>query len=310
MKGGVVADPTVSIVITTRDRHQFAERAIECALGQSISDIEVIVVDDGSREPLRLPPADERLRLIRRNQSVGTCGARNLGMETARGSWITFLDDDDELVPHMVETSLGAVKDSDLPSPVAALSGIEVVDGAGRIVKTHLPVTLPMGGDYFLEDGNGRSFQTHNTLFVPTETLRDIGGFDEDIPGGWEHDDLFLRLNGVCSLQGVDTVTYRKTAHGDRQIHNDMLACARGMERTLVKHRETFSRYPRQWAHYRGSMGVAYLKAGRWAPAISATTRAVFRDPRQPRLFVWWLASLAGPRTLSWYRRGRTKIFG
>jgi GT2 family glycosyltransferase len=303
----VNAEPSATIVVTTRDRATLAERAVESALAQSIRDIEVVVVDDGSLEPFDPPQRDERLRVIRNGHAAGVCAARNIGLKAARGRWITFLDDDDELFPQMLEVSLEAAATSSLPAPVAVLSGIEVMDDSGVVTEERFPVRLARGRRYFLEGTQEGSFGVQNTLVAQADVLVAIGGWDEAIRS-WEHDDLFLRLNAVCSLEAAAAVTYRRRTHDQGHLHDRMIDGAQGMARTLQKHRKVFALYPHRHAHYLGAMGVAYLKAGRWAPAIAATTHAIVRDPRQPRLFAWWLASLAGPRMLRWYRRGRRSI--
>jgi glycosyltransferase involved in cell wall biosynthesis len=299
-----VTAPVATIVIATRDRPHLARRALRSALHQTTADFEVIVVDDGSTDQFEAHTNDTRLRVIRHDRPRGVCAARNAGLQAARAEWITFLDDDDELRPSMVELSLRAGRESHLPPPVAVLSGRADIDASGRTITKHIPVTLPRGSHYFLERVTHGSFKTENTLFAPVDVLREIGGWDEAIRS-WEHDDLFLRLNVICSLQSVPAVTYLWHAHDGERRHEDMMDCANGMARTLQKHRDVFDLYPRDLAHYLGTMGIAYLNAGRWGRAISTTTRSIVRDPRQPRLWLWWLASLGGPRPLAWYRAGR-----
>jgi glycosyltransferase involved in cell wall biosynthesis len=299
-----LSNPNVSIIIPTRDRPRLVNRAIASALAQTTSDFEVLVVDDGSVEPVR-PPDDGRVRVLRQERPRGPCAARNLAMTAARGRWITFIDDDDELEPDMLTVSLHGARDSDLPPPVAVLSGIDVVDQDGRLLERRLPVTLPRGSCYSLEDDQHRSFLTHNTLVAPVEVLRRIGGWDETLPA-WEHDDLFLRLNAVCSIQGLDTVTYRMTANATRRLSKDLLARAVGIERTLAKHGPVFAAHPERHAYLLGALGLAYLRAGRWAPAVAATSRSLLLRPRA-RTVGWWLASLAGPRIVSVTDRARSR---
>jgi glycosyltransferase involved in cell wall biosynthesis len=289
-------DPEVSIVIPTRDRPQLLVRAVTSALAQTMPDVEVLVVDDGSAEPVRLDH-DGRVRVLRQEQRRGPCTARNLAMAAASGRWITFLDDDDELEPDMLEVSLAAALESDLPRPVAVLSGIDVVGNDGRVLQRRLPVTLPRGRRYSLEHDQGRSFVTHNTLVAPLEVLRSIGGWDETLPA-WEHDDLFLRLNAVCSIQGVDRVAYRMTANASVRLSENLLARAVGIERTLAKHRAAFAANHDRYAYMLGALGRAYLRAGRWAPAVAASSRLLCIRP-SPRACGWWLASLAGPRAVA-----------
>ena len=285
----------VTVVITTRDRPALVGRAIDSALAQTLPAIEVLVVDDASTPPLWIGRADERLRLLRRGRSTGVCAARNAGLAAARGRWVTFLDDDDELLPEMLETSLWAARASRLPPPVAVLAGVEEVDRNGRTIRAMLPVTSPRGRHYALEPAERGDFATHNTLVCPTRTIKDIGGWDESLPA-WEHTDLFLRLNQVCSFQGVERVLYRRLDHRAARLSANLEARARSLQHTLAKHQAAFAQHPDRHAHYLGAMGITWLRLGRWAPAVRATTRALRLAPWRPKGVAQWLASLAGPR--------------
>ena len=292
-------EPLVTIAITTKDRPLLAHRAIRSALSQDLTDFEVVVVDDGSDPPFRLDFEDHRVRVIHRDVPGGPCAARNAALHAARGAWIMFLDDDDRLLPDMVSVSLACVRSSSLPAPVAVLTGIQLVDDSDRIVEERMPRTFALGADYFLEEPlEGRSFQTHNTLLVPTTVLVDAGGWDEEM-AGTEHDDLFLRLNQMCSIQGLDRVTYLMTAHHGERRSKDVLARARAMERTVGKHAAAFSRHRGRHSRYLTVMGISYLRAGRWLPAVRGTWNGVMVNPFRWRGWVYFAAALAGPRVWS-----------
>jgi glycosyltransferase involved in cell wall biosynthesis len=290
------ARPLVTIVIPTHDRPHLVDRAVLSALAQDEPAVEVIVVDDASTEPYRPSVSDQRLRTVRIDESGGANAARNVGLAHARGEWVTFLDDDDELYPHMVRASLDTAFRSDLPPPISVLTAIEVVDERGAVTEVRLPVTMPKGRHYSLEPApEDRTFLTQNTLVVRTDVIRSIGGWDRDIRT-WDHDDLFLRLNQSSSLVGADVVTYRMHEHSGPRSRKDTLWSARSIERTLSKHRETFRRHRRRRAKMTASAGMYYLRAGRWGPAVAATSRALLIDPFRPKLLAWWAASLLGPR--------------
>lgn len=91
----------ISVIIPVYNGEEFIERSIKSCLSQTYSDIEIIVVDDGSTDGTKevveeLIKGNNNLRLIK-NEHGGVCKARNTGIENANGEWISFLDADDVL---------------------------------------------------------------------------------------------------------------------------------------------------------------------------------------------------------------------
>jgi glycosyltransferase involved in cell wall biosynthesis len=291
----VSAAPLVTVVIPTRDRPDMVRRAIESALAQTVSEVEVIVVDDASTPPIR-SIADPRVRVIRRNRAGGLCAARNEGLAPARGRWVVFLDDDDELLPDMVEVSLEAARSSALPPPVAVMSCARVVDETGTVIDVRCPpAALPKGSRWsFDATGDGR-FRSPRTLVAPLDVVRSIGGFDERFRA-MEDTDFYIRLNAVCSLQGVSRETYRKWEHTGPKLLSQPIARAEGIRLNLEKHGDLFATDKRRHAKVLGTMAIGYLMAGKWGTAVASAARAVTRDPRRIRGYGQLIACLAGRR--------------
>lgn len=102
--------PEISVIVPTFGRQEQVRKAIRTALAQD-ADLEVIVVDDGSPQPIAWE-GDERVRLLRLETNLGAAGARNAGAEEARGEWIAFLDSDDVWREGSLRPRLDAARDA------------------------------------------------------------------------------------------------------------------------------------------------------------------------------------------------------
>ena len=293
--------PIASIVITTHNRPELVARAIASARAQTMSDLEVIVVDDGSRPPFEADIADDRVRVIRRENAGGPSAARNTGLAAARGEWITFLDDDDTLAPDMLRRSLAAVDAAAVPAPVAVMSAVSVRAADGREAARLVPATLARGEHFFLER-RGAYGRACNSLVAPTAVLREIDGFDVDLDV-FQHDDLGIRLNRVASIVGVPEPLYLMADHGQPRVSGRGASIPADMERTLAKHPEAFGQHRDGHARYMSSLAYYHLKIGNWGPALRWSARAVARDPRDPRVWAYAAAAVAGPSALDAVRR-------
>ena len=107
--------PLVSVIIPVHDGDAYVENAIASALSQQGCDLEVIVVDDASRDRTRRVVAkclsgDPRLRLVSLSVRGGPSVARNAGMTAATGIWIAVLDADDLYRPDRLARLLAAAE--------------------------------------------------------------------------------------------------------------------------------------------------------------------------------------------------------
>jgi glycosyltransferase involved in cell wall biosynthesis len=102
--------PTVSVVIPAYNQASLLRLAVDSALRQTMSDLEVVIVDDGSTDDTRAVCEsydDPRLRyLYQSNDGTHGLGARNWAMLEARGEWIALLDQDDIWLPTKLERQL------------------------------------------------------------------------------------------------------------------------------------------------------------------------------------------------------------
>ncbi len=98
----------VSVIIPTYRRAKEVRVAAESALAQTWTNLEVLVVSDGPDADTReaMKGLDSRLRYLELPENVGPAQARNVGVAASAGEWITFLDDDDLMLPRKVEAEM------------------------------------------------------------------------------------------------------------------------------------------------------------------------------------------------------------
>lgn len=100
-------NPLVSVVIPFYDHIDWLIEAVESVLSQSYSNIEIVVVNDGSKEDVHdfLNKYENRIKYIYK-ENGGPASARNIGVEIAKGEYIAFLDSDDLWLPNKLELQI------------------------------------------------------------------------------------------------------------------------------------------------------------------------------------------------------------
>ena len=135
--------PLCSVVLAARDAERFVGQAVDSILRQSVEDIELIVVDDGSLDatPALLAARDDRrLVIVRNDEPTGLASALNLGFERASSRYIARMDADDIALPRRLELQLSRLQGA--PTVAVVGSSVAELDEDGRVGALHL---LPTG---------------------------------------------------------------------------------------------------------------------------------------------------------------------
>lgn len=104
--------PVISIVTPSYNSSLFISNTIESVLSQTITDWEMIIVDDFSNDDSAeivqsFVEKDHRIKLIKLNRNLGVAEARNVAINEASGRYIAFLDSDDIWLPNKLELQMG-----------------------------------------------------------------------------------------------------------------------------------------------------------------------------------------------------------
>lgn len=130
-------DPIVSVIMPAYQAERYLARAIESVLEQTIAELELIVIDDCSRDrsheiALEYASRDSRVTVLRNETNSGVAVTRNLGIELARGEYIAFLDSDDIWHRQKLERQLARLHET---GSVISYCSYAIIDPEDRPIR-------------------------------------------------------------------------------------------------------------------------------------------------------------------------------
>lgn len=189
------SNPLISVIIPAYNAEGSLERCVDSVLRQTLGDLEVVIVDDGSRDGTgvlcdKLASRYARVRVVHR-ENGGLSAARNTGIENARGSLLFFLDSDDYIAPEELEVLHRSMIESDSPMVVG---GVVNVTDSGEPLSVALiePGIVDECGFW---DGYERGTKTeeHSEYVVSCGKLFECSMFDDErFDVGKIHEDEFI----------------------------------------------------------------------------------------------------------------------
>lgn len=210
--------PTISVIIPNYNYAQYLRMAIDSVLAQTYSQIEIIVVDDGSSDGSRevLESYGDKITTVFQS-NAGVSAARNRGIAESSGDFIAFLDPDDVWFPEKIEKQLAKfVSDSELG---LVHVGIEHIDGNGD----SLDVVLCGTEGWVLEDillGKPVIFGGGSGFLVPRRVIDEIGEFDPRMSTSADWD-IFCRIAKSYRFGAVCETLLHYRIHG-ANMHNNV----------------------------------------------------------------------------------------
>lgn len=227
---------TISIILPTYNRRDLLPRAVESALGQSYTDIEILIVDDGSIDgtaELVETWSDQRIRYIPLPHNGGAAHARNVGVSYATGNLIAFLDSDDSWRPSKLEKQMAYWRENPGFSMIYCPFYAHIKDGGGQFPYDTMGI---LEGSIFVE------LLLRNTIGTPTMLLKkdcflECGGFDTTFSSleDWE---FAIRFARKYTIGYVDEVLVDAYYGGDQRLSANKGAYYKGRLKMIALYRE------------------------------------------------------------------------
>lgn len=294
------ASPLVSVLITTYNRPAYLRKAVETVCAQTYDPIELVVVDDYSREPAA-PLVDdvdttalETVTCVRHDENQGANAARNTGIEAAAGAYLAFLDDDDRWEPEKIQRQVDAVTRNDDAGVV--YTGMRAVRDGDERVKTPPKIAGDMTKALLCRNVVG----TLSAVMVRTE-LAEAVPLDERFPS-WADLEWYVRLSKQTEFERIAAplVIYEFDSHNrlsddfakTRESYGLFLSA---FDDLAAQYGRLFRRKMRGWAAFRA--GTAAMRGDRYDVARRYLATAVARYPFEPQFYSYLVASGGGPYT-------------
>jgi glycosyltransferase involved in cell wall biosynthesis len=195
----------VSVLLPVFNSARFLSEAIRSVLAQTHSDLELIIIDDGSRDQSQeianeFSRADPRVRVYRQ-ENAGISAALNRALALAKGEFVARMDGDDVCLPNRLELQLEFLRNSDL---IMVGSNVRLINPNGMSLVEIERSSNHEEIESQLLSGDGSAI-IHPTMFCRRNDLESIGGYRQSLR--WMEDlDLFLRLARIGRLGNMNQV--------------------------------------------------------------------------------------------------------
>jgi glycosyltransferase involved in cell wall biosynthesis len=283
----------VSVIIPTRNRSELVRRSILSVIAQTYCDFELIIVDDASEDNTYSAVheiADPRIKYLKNSRRRGAAVSRNLGIKSARGQYIAFLDSDDEWLSNKLDRQMALFQA--LPKKVGAIyTGLTAINRDRRKVSTRIPTKA---GNIVPEIYYDNIIGPLSTLVVRSVCLTHAGLFDERLPScqDWEFC-IRIAQNYHFAYDEDSLVNYLLS---DDSITQDMEAKATGHKMVLKKYYAEITPNRKAHSRQRWTIGHYYGQSGHVGKARNEFVRAISAYPLATRPYIYLLCSLLGAR--------------
>lgn len=310
--------PKISVIIPTYNTGEMVRDSIESVLAQTFADFELIIIDDCSSDKITkeiiadYETKDQRIRFMALDKnSGGPATPTNIGIKSARGEFVAFLDHDDEWMPDKLKKQLALFSLNDK----LGLAGcfVDIFDKTGKTTK-EIYRSQKQGRTEFLESALcGQFFFSFSILMVPKRVFERIGLLDEKLTLTADQDIVFRILQNY-DYDFVSEVLTRYNFHGmnytNRVEFNFKIK--QDAEYLLKKHRSLFERFPRCYARRLKDLAISQILLGESYAGRSNLFRAIQISPNNVKMYFIMVASFFGAslfKKIIEFKRGYAKIY-
>ena len=298
--------PTVSVVIPAYNRADVLPRTIESVLSQNYEDFEVIVVDDASTDDTEAVVSsydDDRLRYLHHDENRGANAARNTGVRAATGTYVSFLDSDDEFRPENLAVTTAVLERR--PDCAGVFTSFRSVRN-GRVENVSVAQPGEMSFERICSENAIGGF---SCVSFRADVFDSVGLLDESLRSSQDWD-FFIRVIENHRMVGIDEVLAIHHLH-EQRISSNKRRKFDGQERFLEKHGDKLTRLGKANLQY--ARGFVHTDHGEYDEAARAFKTAFRQYPYDPWYYYHYFTARCGgsvfSNALSLKKRAKTTVY-
>lgn len=183
----------VSIIVPVYNAEKHLEKCINSILKQSFTDFELILVNDASSDSsrdicLQFINKDSRIKLLENIKNSGVAATRNHGINSAKGDYIMFCDNDDIVASNWISHLINTINENELIFPISSIA--ESISELGNYKNLKVGVEPYECSDFYRFYENGIAGYIWNTVFkrdilikhnIYFESRKELGDINEDL---------------------------------------------------------------------------------------------------------------------------------
>jgi len=213
---------TVSIIIPCYNAAEHITRCLQSVFSQTYAPLQLVLIDDGSTDGTvdvirrTSVPVGIELKLIEQANS-GAAQARNVGLEHANGTYVQFLDADDELLPEKIARQVKLAQEHELPDLI--VGSYKVISPEGTFVRDEVQALGPR--DKWMDVAQHNMGITSALLWKKDAVVR-AGGWDQSLGSSQEYDLLFRIMKGGATIAYDDALNTLIHKRNDSISHTNL----------------------------------------------------------------------------------------
>lgn len=295
--------PIFSVIIPAYNSEKFIGETIESVLAQTFTDFELIIVNDGSKDKTgdiiaKFKKNDSRVKILTTLNSGIPAIAANVGINTAKGKYIAFLDHDDLWKKNKLETCYGLFLSN--PEIGFIANDVEIFSESTQLTaKSGAPVEINKLSTENILSGN--YFNTFSMLAVKRDVFDKIGFLDTNLLVFADYE-MIIRMTS-CNIPHIflsePLVTYRVHPNNTSAINKSGNRRVEDLKYIINKHKTIFSEHKKSLSVIFHAIARLQLYLGNKKESILYFKKAVACDKYNPMAYARLLLSYFGDKYYS-----------